>query len=121
MLRGSAALPPRRLDHRPAATAVVVVGRCLGCIIKGNYDFAPEINDFDVLDAALQQSILYYSVQRDYRKCAAPLCGGFWLKALATTKTTCSDGSVEDQCYVASLNLSGLGLTPEEEQVFWIK
>jgi hypothetical protein len=93
-----------------------------GRILPGNYSVAPKIiNDFDVRDgtkaAGSQKIILYYSVKRDFRKCAAPLCGGFWLKALATTKTLCSDGSVADECYVASLNLSGLDLTPEEEQV----
>ncbi|KYR01611.1 hypothetical protein DLAC_01611 [Tieghemostelium lacteum] len=26
----------------------------------------------------------YYSVRRDYRKCAFPMCGGYWLKAVNT-------------------------------------
>jgi hypothetical protein len=87
-----------------------------GSMIPGNYDGAPDIYDFDVHDngkavAALQQIVLEYYVQHDD--------GGYWLDAVATNMTLCSDGSVETSCYVANLNFSGLDLQPQEEQVVW--
>jgi hypothetical protein len=63
-----------------------------GRIVPGNYRGAPEMNDFVVHNAraaaaSSSQTILYYSVRRDYRKCIFPLSVvAIWLKALATTK-----------------------------------
>jgi hypothetical protein len=86
-----------------------------GRMIPGDYLVPNVYYDFEVHDgtkaAASLQIPLDYTVKRDYRKCVSPLCGGFWLKAMATTKTLCSDASVADACYVASLNLSGLNPT----------
>jgi hypothetical protein len=97
-----------------------------GRFVPGNYPTAPDLYNFAVQDgteaAKTQQIILEYSVKPDYRYCMSPLCGGYWLKALATTKTLCSDGTVADACYVANINLSRLGtMTPQEEQAVWEK
>jgi hypothetical protein len=95
-----------------------------GRIVPGRYSGAPDINDFAVRDGTIAASRpipLYYSVEQDLRDCVFPLCGGYWLSALATTKTLCSDGSVADACYVVSFNLSRLGLTPKEEQAVLAK
>ena len=35
----------------------------------------------------------WYSVRRDYRKCMAPMCGGYWVKAMNQRKTQCVDGT----------------------------
>lgn len=59
----------------------------------------------------------YFRLRRDVRRCAAPLCGGFFVARVNRLSTTCSDGERRDACYVAELDLSALGLSPEQEEV----
>lgn len=94
----------------PLSLSEIIYGR----IVPGNYESAPDVYDFEVQDgkiaATSQQIILSYRVSHDD--------GGFWLDSLTTNMTLCSDGVVQESCFVGNFNLSGLGLTtPEEEQV----
>lgn len=45
----------------------------------------------------------YYLVRQDFRKCAAPLCGGYFLDSVNKRKTVCADGNKMPECYVAQL------------------
>ncbi|MDP2904459.1 MAG: hypothetical protein Q8N96_15355 [Methylovulum sp.] len=45
----------------------------------------------------------YYTFRPDLRKCLSPLCGGYFVKAVNRTLTRCPDGSLQAECYVASL------------------
>jgi hypothetical protein len=78
-------------------------------------DVGGEVFDFYVQDgrsaAASPQLDLYYSVLQDD--------GGYMLKALATNRTLCSNGWVRDECYVGNLILTGLELTPNDEETVW--
>jgi Domain of unknown function (DUF6748)/Kazal-type serine protease inhibitor domain len=55
---------------------------------------------------------IYYSVERDYRMCMAPMCGGYWLKAVNLRRTVCADGTIggDQGCYVAGVDLHGIEL-----------
>lgn len=54
----------------------------------------------------------YFSVRADVRRCAAPLCGGYFVQAVNRSATLCADGSEAQECYVAELDISGLGAPP---------
>ncbi|HKP95427.1 MAG TPA: Kazal-type serine protease inhibitor family protein, partial [Fibrobacteria bacterium] len=56
----------------------------------------------------------YFTLRRDFRKCASPLCGGFFVKRVNLAFTVCADGRRQKECYVAGLDLSALGLDPEQ-------
>lgn len=56
----------------------------------------------------------FFAVQRDYRKCAWPHCGGFYVSRVNRALTRCADGSWQDRCYVVSADLSGTGLSPSQ-------
>lgn len=45
----------------------------------------------------------YFEIRHDMRKCASPLCGGYWLKRVNHPFTVCADGQKRAQCYVAEL------------------
>lgn len=45
-----------------------------------------------------------FTARPDYRKCAAPLCGGYFVKLVNKKLTQCADGSLKEECYVASIN-----------------
>ncbi len=45
----------------------------------------------------------YFELRYDMRKCASPVCGGFWLKRVNQPLTVCADGKARSECYVAEL------------------
>lgn len=57
----------------------------------------------------------YFSLRRDVRRCAAPRCGGFFVERVNLPSTRCADGRRRAECYVAELDLAGLGLSEEQE------
>ena len=45
----------------------------------------------------------YYHVRQDYRRCMAPLCGGYWLRKVNRRRMRCADGKKAEECYVADI------------------
>jgi hypothetical protein len=45
----------------------------------------------------------YYTVRRDPRRCASPMCGGYWVKQVNQPLTRCVDGTSKSECYVAGM------------------
>ncbi len=56
----------------------------------------------------------YFTLRRDVRRCAAPLCGGFFVKRVNRLTTLCADGTRSAECYVAELEFGALGLSEEQ-------
>jgi hypothetical protein len=56
----------------------------------------------------------YFVAQRDLRKCAYPMCGGFFVHRVNASKTLCADGNYASTCYVTELDLSKLNLTTDD-------
>lgn len=57
----------------------------------------------------------YYAINSDLRRCASPMCGGWFLKQLNRSTTVCHDGSTADRCYTPVLDWSNSNL-PEPQQ-----
>ncbi|MGK3961705.1 DUF6748 domain-containing protein [Sorangium sp. So ce118] len=58
----------------------------------------------------------YFIVTRpDYRRCAAPHCGGHFVARVNTSVTPCADGTWQEECHMFELDLSGIGLDPSTE------
>ncbi len=49
--------------------------------------------------------------QRDARRCVSPICGGYYVKRVNATKTSCADGVARTECYVSEINLDALALS----------
>jgi hypothetical protein len=74
-------------------------------------------NDTFAADAkadSLNTTATYYSIRRDYRKCAWPDCGGWWVSRVNRSWTQCHDNAWRDACYVVDQDTRGLGLGEEE-------
>jgi hypothetical protein len=56
----------------------------------------------------------YLHIRPDYRKCAAPMCGGYFVSRVNRSSTQCADGSYADACYVADADFDGLGLNNQQ-------
>lgn len=52
----------------------------------------------------------YFAAQQDLRKCASPMCGGYFVHRVNASKTLCVDGSYAATCYVTGIDLSKLNL-----------
>ena len=52
----------------------------------------------------------YYLIRPDLRRCAAPMCGGSFVKRVNFPTTTCVDGSTAAECYVAAEDYSKASL-----------
>jgi hypothetical protein len=46
----------------------------------------------------------YFKIRRDMRKCASPMCGGYFVKQVNKTKTQCADKVTRNECYVPSVD-----------------
>jgi hypothetical protein len=51
----------------------------------------------------------YFRVRRDVRRCASPLCGGYFVAELNQPVTPCRDGTSQAECYVAEVDWTRLG------------
>lgn len=71
---------------------------------------APELDGADesAVDEARTTGEQYFSVRRDTRRCAAPLCGGYWLSRVGASSTLCADGRRAPECYVPELAVAGI-------------
>lgn len=68
-------------------------------------------------DAVTGTSVQYFRVVgRDYRKCAYPMCGGYYVARVNFAQTKCIDGSWQDRCYVSDIDLGKLELPPAQAE-----
>jgi hypothetical protein len=70
-------------------------------------------------DALSQDGQAHFIVtRRDLRKCAWPMCGGVYVKRVNSAQTRCADGTRAKECYVASVDYEGAGLSQDEGATF---
>jgi hypothetical protein len=53
---------------------------------------------------SINSTSAYYSIRADLRRCASPMCGGFFVKRVNQSVTRCSDGRQKPECYVAEID-----------------
>jgi hypothetical protein len=49
----------------------------------------------------------FYSIRRDMRRCASPMCGGYFIKMVNQNRTRCANGRSMSECYVAAIEWNG--------------
>lgn len=69
-------------------------------------------------DGAVDGAYTYFEVWTDFRKCAAPMCGGFYLYRLNRSSTVCHNGTSRASCYTPELDWSESQLSAETQAVF---
>lgn len=50
----------------------------------------------------------YYTIRRDFRRCASPICGGYFIKLVNLKATPCVNGVFREECYVSAIDWSSL-------------
>jgi len=51
----------------------------------------------------------FYLLRPDLRKCASPMCGGYFVRRVNSRLTQCANGRQMSECYVAHIDWSGIG------------
>jgi hypothetical protein len=77
----------------------------------GVFELPTSASDGNATAAPAKARALYYTIRPDFRRCAPPLCGGFWVQAVNRKDTRCADGSLQEECYVAHLDMHLSGVT----------
>ena len=67
-------------------------------------------------DAAVDGAYTYFEIWTDMRKCAAPMCGGYFVARLNRAYTTCVDHQQRAACYIPALDWSQSGLSDGLQQ-----
>jgi hypothetical protein len=57
----------------------------------------------------------YFSIRTDLRKCAYPMCGGWFLSRVNSSTTQCHDGSSATSCYTPVLDWTNSGLDDTQQ------
>lgn len=56
---------------------------------------------------SLASTSTFYIVRPDLRKCASPLCGGFFIRSANQNLTRCANGRRMSECYVTDIQWNG--------------
>ena len=56
---------------------------------------------------SLSSTSSFYVIRRDMRRCASPLCGGYFVRRVNQPVTRCANGKSQKECYVASIEWNG--------------
>jgi hypothetical protein len=85
----------------------------LSVIASANLPAGPLANDQDSLEAnpaesdSLSSTSTFYTVREDMRRCASPMCGGYFVKRVNLPLTRCANGRFMSECYVAEIDWNG--------------
>lgn len=71
------------------------------------------------MSATAKAEPAYFIVTRvDLRKCAHPMCGGYFVKAVNSPSTRCADGTLAKECHALELDTRALGWSDEQRAKF---
>lgn len=97
--------------------ALLALAPVAGCAAPTAEDEGADVEVAEAEDelSAAANTGYFVVTRRDFRKCMAPLCGGVYVKRVNDATTRCADGSMQPECYVASITLGGSGLSAREQ------
>ncbi|MFO0624439.1 MAG: DUF6748 domain-containing protein [Polyangiales bacterium] len=82
----------------------------LGCAADADLDLDP---DPSTAEALIVRGDGYFTLARDTRRCASPMCGGWWVTPVNDDRLRCADGTTQPRCYAADLDLAAASLPSE--------
>lgn len=77
----------------------LVPGLVLAC-----WTFFPSVS---AVADPLASTSSFYMIRRDLRRCASPMCGGYFVKLVNQSRTRCGNGRYMNECYVAEIQWDG--------------
>jgi hypothetical protein len=100
-----------------ALTALTLSSGATPQLTKGSLEESSVVNDGaresnSVLPEPVDANSTFYRLRRDRRRCATPMCGGYFVKRVNLSSTRCANGGWSRECYVARIDWNG---QPENE------
>ena len=68
--------------------------------VEAHYSATPGVDSF-------ASTSTFYIVRPDLRKCASPLCGGYFIRSANQNLTRCANGRRMSECYVTNIQWNG--------------
>lgn len=90
----------------------------VACTSSEEDELAGEADADESLDGkadSVEGASTYFAISMDFRRCASPMCGGYFLDRLNASMTTCHDGVKRETCYAPLLDWSQTSL-PQSAQ-----
>jgi hypothetical protein len=106
--------PRRRLHGFESGPRALALAAALACAsLLGTLDCARAQETAPAAPQLPRQegvapNFTYYTATADRRRCAAPLCGGFFVTRVNAAQTRCADGKLRDSCYVVDVDFAAL-------------
>src|SRR5438046_344091 len=75
-------------------------------------------DDAPLADARSSAPSAFLVVRPDQRRCAAPMCGGYFVKRANYATTRCADGEYRAECYVPAISYDAVGFDDGERDYF---
>lgn len=101
--------------HRSIAAALCFAVASSACLAESESEPSVAVQSEALTLDEPKPVTQYYALRRDVRRCAFPLCGGYWASLLNGAPTICADGIETSECYVAELTLpAGVDLADGE-------
>ena len=92
-------------------TIFTVVRFLLPAAILASLTFSPATirSDFEKVSRPDNRASTssFYSFRRDLRRCASPLCGGYFIRLVNQSRTRCANNRFQRECYVANIEWDG--------------
>jgi len=75
---------------------------------RNNYRSALSSEDLAPVDSPASTST-YFVIRRDLRRCASPMCGGYFVRRVNQSRTLCANNRYARECYVSEIDWNGQG------------
>ncbi len=104
-----------------ASLSLVTLAMLSGCAAdtssEASVDDASELADSseDAITGSPSNFGYFVVTRQDTRKCASPMCGGYFVKRVNQAATRCADGTLQPDCYEGTIELKNVGLSQREE------
>lgn len=94
------------MNHSSSARSLALGLLLAGCQVGADLTSADET----AAESVTVRADGYFIAEHDNRRCASPICGGYWVSPVNASSARCVDGSTAARCYVAALDLAALGI-----------
>jgi hypothetical protein len=78
----------------------------------------PPATDLGESALSAKGSSYFILTHLDFRRCASPICGGYFVRAVNLRRTLCAGGNRAEECHAFRLDFSSSGLDPQAAESF---
>jgi hypothetical protein len=105
-------------SRRPVA--LLFLAALASCSRPEPSGFSPEEieRSEEALASAADVSTYFIVTRRDTRRCAHPICGGYFVRRVNRLLTRCADGALRPECHAVDLDFGPSGLNADEASTF---